>query len=65
MDDLEQVVRSMADRAAVEQVLLRYASAIDIKDYATLRSCSATTSRPATATWPSTAATRCSSGSTA
>ena len=37
MDDLEQVVRSMAERAAVEQVLLRYASAIDIKDYVTLR----------------------------
>lgn len=38
MDDLEQTVRALAERAAVEEVLLRYASAIDIKDFVTLRS---------------------------
>ena len=37
MDDLDQVVRELAEKAAIEQVLLRYASAIDIKDFPTLR----------------------------
>ena len=37
MDDLEQELRALVERAAIEQVLLRYASAIDIKDYTTLR----------------------------
>ena len=35
---MDDVIRAMAEKSAIEEVLLRYASAIDIKDYPTLRS---------------------------
>ena len=38
MDDLAATVKAFAERQAVEEVLLRYASTIDAKDYVTLRS---------------------------
>lgn len=38
MDDLDTALRELLERQAVEQVLLRYASTIDAKDYVTLRS---------------------------
>jgi hypothetical protein len=38
MDDLVAAVHRLVERQAVEDTLLRYASAIDTKDYATLRS---------------------------
>ena len=37
MDDHEAALRQMLERQAIEEVLLRYASTIDYKDYATLR----------------------------
>ena len=37
MDDLDAALRQLVERQAIEEVLLRYASAIDYKDYATLR----------------------------
>ncbi len=37
-EDLETALRQLLERQAVEDVLLRYASAIDTKDFATLRS---------------------------
>jgi SnoaL-like domain len=37
--DLTASLQELVDYHAVEQVLLRYASAIDIKDYVTLRAC--------------------------
>lgn len=38
MTDLDGALRQLLERQAVEEVLLRYASAIDSKDYSTLRS---------------------------
>jgi ketosteroid isomerase-like protein len=37
MDDLNTQLRALLEREAIEDVLLRYASTIDTKDYATLR----------------------------
>ena len=37
MDDLDAALRQLVERQAIEEVLLRYASTIDYKDYATLR----------------------------
>lgn len=37
MDDLEARLRQLLERQAVEEVLLRYASTIDRKDFTTLR----------------------------
>lgn len=37
MDDLEAALRQLLERQAIEEVLLRYASTIDRKDFTTLR----------------------------
>ena len=37
MEDIDAAVRQLLERQAIEEVLLRYASAIDTKDYGTLR----------------------------
>jgi hypothetical protein len=37
MDDLDAALRQLLERQAIEEVLLRYASTIDRKDFATLR----------------------------
>ena len=59
MDDLASTVKELVERRAVEEVLLRYASTIDAKDFVTLRSLFCDDIHARTATSSSTAATSC------
>ena len=62
--ELAPELRQLLDRQAIVDLLLRYASTIDAKDYTACGRCSATTSTPATAMSSWTAATSCWRGST-